>query len=377
MAKLLSKKGLEHLGPSVETCGVGPRPKPCRERCRGGGALFGVHVQGIEDQRLDLAGKLRDDLARWQELALDDPVHHGEVVVAEKGTAANGELVQQHTQPEYIAAPIERDAFALLGRHVADLALERARAGLLRLLAETGDAEVQQLDRAIEGDHDVGRRDIAMDEATAVRTRLVRVVQARGNGLDDAHTDRQRHRLRPLPLTLQGPDRLAMHVFHREEVAAIADAVVEDAHDIGVVQRGDDADFVEEHADELRVPSQVGEHPFEGDGVALAVAGHREVQLRHPADRKRTDDRVRPQSSACREAVRFDLGAHAYVHPTSARIPEGVRQLRHHRHELRAGVVGQRAYPLLEICIELTHDAVGGAETGYDRSQLVAASRQP
>ena len=57
---------------------------------------------------------------------------------------------------EHVAAPIERLAAALLGRHVRELALERAGAGLGAARARRArDAEVEQLDAAVVGDEHV------------------------------------------------------------------------------------------------------------------------------------------------------------------------------------------------------------------------------
>ena len=56
---------------------------------------------------------------------------------------------------EDVGAAVEGQAADLLGRHVGELALERAGAGLARLLGRLGDAEVDDLDVALPRDEDI------------------------------------------------------------------------------------------------------------------------------------------------------------------------------------------------------------------------------
>ena len=68
----------------------------------------------------------------------------------------------------------------LLGRHVAGAPLEHAGLGLERRVARLGDAEVDDLGVAVEGDEDVVRADVAMDEAERAAVEaaeLVRIVE--------------------------------------------------------------------------------------------------------------------------------------------------------------------------------------------------------
>ena len=93
---------------------------------------------------------------------------------------ARGQLEQDDADGEDVAAAIDRRAPALLGRHVADLALERAGERLHFARRRLGDAEVDDLDAAVEADDDVLRRDVAVHDLEAAPFEvalLVRVVQ--------------------------------------------------------------------------------------------------------------------------------------------------------------------------------------------------------
>ena len=115
-----------------------------------------------------------------------------------------------------IGAAVERLAARLLGRHVADLAVDDAGRGLLQLQRRRRQPEVGQLDLAAVRQQHVGRRDVAVDQLQALEG--VRVVEAAHQLLDDVNGDRQRER-DPL-LRAAVPDRaqvLALDEVHAED----------------------------------------------------------------------------------------------------------------------------------------------------------------
>ena len=81
------------------------------------------------------------------------------------------------------------------------------------------------------------------------------------------------------------PERRAVDVLHREEVALIVPAKVEDLHDVGVVQPRGQAGLGDEHLHELLVvaeerPHDLDDHVF---GEAFGAHGAGQVDLGHPA----------------------------------------------------------------------------------------------
>jgi hypothetical protein len=69
----------------------------------------------------------------------------------------------------------------LLGRHVAELALELTAFAAVRAIGGLGDAEIHHTRHALDGDQDVLGRDIAMHDAERLARLahcLVRSVQA-------------------------------------------------------------------------------------------------------------------------------------------------------------------------------------------------------
>ena len=63
---------------------------------------------------------------------------------------------------------VDRLAEDLLGRHVGGGANDHSRTGQPAVAGKLGDAEVEDLDLAVPGDHQVGRFDVAMDDALGV-----------------------------------------------------------------------------------------------------------------------------------------------------------------------------------------------------------------
>ena len=96
--------------------------------------------------------------------------HLADVVLGLEQPPPGQHLVEHHAQGEHVGAGVERPHVDLLGRQVADLPLDEALLGLL--LGERGgarDPEVEDLHRAGVGQHDVGRRDVLVDDLQAPR----------------------------------------------------------------------------------------------------------------------------------------------------------------------------------------------------------------
>src|SRR5688572_30435049 len=167
-----------------------------------------------------------------------DLLERREIGLALEQTLTGQTLVEHRADREDVAAPIERQAAHLLGRHVAELALEhaghRARVARRRLR----DAEVDDLDLALVRDEHVLRRAVAVHDLERTPERIalaVRVVETLEH-LGDAEA---RHRDRHLHLVLAQPildleQILAPDVLHRDEVRAVDAAELEDLTDVRV-----------------------------------------------------------------------------------------------------------------------------------------------
>ena len=111
-------------------------------------------------------------------VAVHDLVEDAVLQAAGKRLAVGEQLVQDRADGEDVAPPVDDLPGDLLGRHVVERADQHA--GLRHAgLGDARDAEVEDLDRRRRLDHDVGRLDVAVDDA-----RLVREAEAGAELLD-------------------------------------------------------------------------------------------------------------------------------------------------------------------------------------------------
>ncbi len=99
---------------------------------------------------------------------MDDLQKRGRRAFAVKGMAVSAQLVQHNAGGEDIGPRVHRLAIDLLGRHVADAAHNLPGSGNV-LRSNVSDTKIHDLDHTLFRNHDVGRLDIAMHDATAMR----------------------------------------------------------------------------------------------------------------------------------------------------------------------------------------------------------------
>ena len=164
--------------------------------------------------------------------------------------ATGEDLPEDDAERVEIASPVDALAARLLGRHVAELALEDAR--LLGEEARAGDAEVGDLHGALEGEEDVLRADVAVDDLERLPCLvllLVRVVEALGRLGDDPRAEPGRDRV-PFDraAVIRRPRSQPFHVLHREQQALVADVLeLVDLHDVRVVEARREVRLLDEH----------------------------------------------------------------------------------------------------------------------------------
>ncbi len=139
--------------------------------------------------------------------------------------------MQHHAQCVHIGGHAQRTAAKLLGRGVLGRHSKRAFAGELRvgaLVQQLGDAEIQQLDRALAVHQDVGRLQIAVDGQLAVcRAHRGQHLQEQA----DAGMQGQPCHIAP------SVDALALHPFqHQVGLALRREAGIEQLRDAWVAQ---------------------------------------------------------------------------------------------------------------------------------------------
>ena len=155
----------------------------------GGGGEAGRRLlfQAAQNHRFELDRQIGDDLAQVGRIGELDGANGLKLrrVGPVKGVASAGELVEDQPKGEYVGLDGRPAGDELLRRHVSDGASTRGVGGLRlgrHAPAGTGgievglvegelarQAEVEDLDQAAVGEHDVGRLQVAMKDAEQVR----------------------------------------------------------------------------------------------------------------------------------------------------------------------------------------------------------------
>ncbi len=151
-----------------------------------------------------------------------------------------------------------------------------------RLLVGAGQAEIEDLDLQINAKHDVGRLEVAVDDAL-----VVGCFEPHGDLTPDLQgvADRQRARLDALG------EVLALGQFHDQAVPAFGGLETVDAGDIRVLQLREGAGFAFEPRESFRILGERGGQDFHGHVPAqLGVVGA--VNLAHPSGADAIDDGI-------------------------------------------------------------------------------------
>ncbi len=205
-------------------------------------------------------------------------VRDGDRGVAHERRTDRQELVEQTAGRVEVRPRVDLLALRLLRREVLRGAddgrgLGHRHAGVTH---GAGDAEVHDLDLAVARQHDVGRLDVAVDDAGSVR-----VLQ----GLEDADRHLQRPLRQQLATGVQKlTERRAVHVLHDDvrdrHVVDVVLARVVDRDDRGMVERGGRLGLPAEPGLEGRVAREIRAQRLHRHGAAEAGV-MREVDLRH------------------------------------------------------------------------------------------------
>ncbi len=137
-----------------------------------------------------------------------------------------------------------------------------------------GDAEVEQLQRAVARDQDVRRLEIAMDD---------QVLVGRMHGGTHAAEERQPFLERQaMPVAVQ-VDAFAVHVLHDEIRDAVAGrAAIEQAADVAMVEARQDLALGAQPV-VIRAAHEAGPHQFHGNLMAVFADALGEIHVAHAA----------------------------------------------------------------------------------------------
>ena len=225
--------------------------------------------EGLEQDLLEPRRNAGVEEPRRGDIRIADFLEGAVVRLADEELLPGEHLVEDDAHRKDVAPAVGRETTDLFGAHVAELALENSRLGLLRPVRRLGDTKVDDLHLAVVGDEDVLRRHIPVDNVELHPPRIpfaVRVVEPLGNLRRQVHRLGGGHDLLAAPVAFkQGPDIPPRHVLHGNEERALVLPELVDVHDVRVVQLNADSRLIDEHGDELFVLRHRGENPLDGE----------------------------------------------------------------------------------------------------------------
>ncbi len=225
-------------------------------------------IDHLDDLGGGLGRELADRRRGLRALGEDQPLR----VRSEVRRPPGQQLEEHHPQAEQVRARVGHPAREALRRHVAHRA---GRAVLADAVEVGGEAEVDEDHAAPRADQDIGRLDVAMEDAGVVEDGE-RLGDALGGQEDAAQPGRAGDLVDP---DVQGD---ALDQLHRQPTAFGALPVVEDLHHAGVAQPPQAADLGE--VAQLRVPIEVRDALEGHDAAAALVDGAVDLGRRALAD---------------------------------------------------------------------------------------------
>ncbi len=250
-------------------------------------AVLDVLLQCLEHDPFELFRNARIERRGRDDLDVADLLECRKISFTDEQTFAGEHFVKHDAEREDVAAPVDGQAAHLLGRHVAELALENAGLGLGRFARCLGNSEVDQLHFALVPDEHVLRGHIPVHEVEVAAlgvALVVRVIQALAKLHDEVADLLHGHGLPALAKVIEDAAQVApVDVFERDEKAVVDFAEVENLGDVRVLQLHGDLRLVDEHRDELFVLRDARQNalernnplePLNADGLGLEDLGH-------------------------------------------------------------------------------------------------------
>ena len=264
-------------------------------------APLGIFSQAAQDDLLQVTWHVRNDVGRRLRVRAQNGAERVRNGRARERAGAGDHLVQHGAEAEDVASCIYLPAGGLLGRHVRGGSGNRAWRAKRQIRCvsqfrfvgsvipnQLGQAEVEHLHRAVRADHDVGRFQIAMDDAARV-SRRQRIGDRYGDPqhLAEAHAVPRNERI----------EALAAHVLHDDEIVAVRRLDLVDGDDVRVIEGRGGVRFLHKPPPTIVVADAIGRQDLDRDlAVETRIAGA--IDLAHPTRANQREDLVRPECRA-------------------------------------------------------------------------------
>ena len=209
------------------------------------GELGAILVAAVEilfqrppHDRIKALRQVRIERGHRRRIGIDDAIDQRRLICGPKWQSTGKQLEHDHTERIEVGFLVERVALDLFRRHVGRRtdAHDEGRVAVHVLVHVQGQAEIGDLRLVIGGDHDVGRLDVAMDDALPISR-----IECHAALEDDADDAVHGQQLVDAAMLFKAE---TVDVLHRQIGVIILDNGVVDLHDVRVIHPARDHAFI-------------------------------------------------------------------------------------------------------------------------------------
>ena len=235
-------------------------PKRSRHLFSAAVTAFSIALQGAQYDGIQLRWYLGVE-RRGGLYGLVEDVVQDLSIAGSAEESCTGETFPEHdAQTKEIRSAVEPEIVELLGRKIAELALDDPHLGQRLTATDASDAKVGQLHRTVKGDQHVLGTHIAVNQLQRLTPvdQPMEVVEPLGHLLGNPNAVADGQRLPQFPTACQNPSQItSLHQFHGQEVGPLFGTKIVEVHQVGMREQRGHLGLLDEHLQKIGIGPNV------------------------------------------------------------------------------------------------------------------------